>query len=490
MQSIKDNDKSNKSKIKSILPIRAVYNNAKKLFVLWLVVAVAAAAILSGYNIIHDISNRKIQVSVNFSFDGVESGHDPSGNKFDVNDIKSKSAIKKSLDELELEYDDINEIYASISISGNVPRDVINRITNYSSIYSSENSIDSKRIQDTTYYPTQYTITMSCHEVDLKFDDCVNLLNKLTENYKQTFFTNYGYKKSLETAVTAIDYNDYDYVDAVSVFDSSLLSLQDYINELADKDETRFRSEKSGYSFADLSQSIETIRTEDLDMISSYITIYNVTKDKENLIVNYKFKIEELERNKKINEEKIQALAETIDAYEKNSILIFANATSGTDATLNQSTDTYDKLIDEQIAAQKEFSNCEQQIAKYNKRIKALEGSLKKGSEDKIKEDFEKINNKINTLLESVNITVSEYYEDVVLKNAYMILSDASNSTLSIIKKSLSETLPSIFSVEFIIIAIYLIICCAAVNEKVIKVIGKIKFVNKTSGKKRKVKGR
>ena len=251
---------------------------------------------------------------------------------------------------------------------------------------------------------------LDCHEIDLNFKDCVNLLNKLAEDYQQTFFASYGYKKSLENAVTAIDYNDYDYIDAISVFDSSLLSLQDYINELADKDETRFRSEKSGYSFADLSQSIETIRTEDLDMISSYITIYNVTKDKENLIVNYKFKIEELERQKKINEQKLQALSETIEIYEKNSIVIFANATSGTDATLNQSTDTYDTLIDEQIASQKTLSNCEQQIEKYNKRIKALESSSKKGSEDKVKEDFEKINNKIDTLLESVNITVSEYY--------------------------------------------------------------------------------
>lgn len=96
----------------------------------------------------------------------------------------------------------------------------------------------------------------------------------------------------------SIDYNDYDYVDAVSVFDSSLKSLKEYIDDLAKHDNIRFRSDQSGYTFADLSQSIETIRTEDLDMILSYIVYNNVTKDKENLIANYEFKIEELTRSK------------------------------------------------------------------------------------------------------------------------------------------------------------------------------------------------
>lgn len=93
------------------------------------------------------------------------------------------------------------------------------------------------------------------------------------------FYNNYGYNSSLESAVVSIDYTEYDYVDAVDVFDSSLGSLKNYIDELAASDNTRFRSE-TGYTFADLSSSIDTVRNEDLDWISSYITLNNVTKDK------------------------------------------------------------------------------------------------------------------------------------------------------------------------------------------------------------------
>lgn len=488
MQNKKEKNSADKE-IKSIISIRMLCRSIKKFFIIWLIAAVAVAAIIGGLSISDRISNRQISVLVNFSFDGVESGHDPSGNKFNINDLKSKNAIKRSLSELSLEYEDINEIYSSISISGNVPSNAISRITDYAPMYTSGDVNTSKKILDATYYPTQYTIIMDCSMVDMKFDECVNFLNTLTERYKQTFFEDYGYKQSLEDVVTAIDYNNYDYVDAVSVFDTSLLSIQDYIDELANKDETRFRSEKTGYTFTDLSKSIEVIRSDDLDMISSYITVNNVTKNKENLIANYQFKSKELERSKKIYEEKLASLSETIENYEKNSILIFANAQSGSDATLNQSSDTYDNLISQKVDVEKRLSNCQQQMDKYNNRIKALGNNSKKGSEEIVKEDFDKINKKINDLLSSVNISVTEYYETVALKNSYTILSEASGSLLGIILKALSDVSTSIIAIEFIVAGLYLTLCLITanrrINDLVTEAMNKFKRKNKKAKKEK-----
>ncbi len=473
MENKKENNPSGE-KVKSVLPIRKLCRNFKRFLMLWIIAAVTIIAVIGGSNILSNISNREISIRVNFSFDGVESGHDPSGNKFEVNNIKSKSAIENSLKNLDLEYEDTDELYSSISISGNVPANAISRITSYTSMYTSEDINTSKRIQDLTYYPTQYTITMDCSKVDLDFSDCVNFLNDLTQQYEQTFFSDYGYKKSLENTVTAIDYNNYDYIDAVSVFDSSLLSLQDYINELVSKDETRFRSEKTGYTFIDLSKSIEVIRTDDLDMISSYITINNVTKNKQNLIANYQFKAQELERQKKIYEEQLDALSKTIDTYEKNSVLIFANTINDKDTTVTHSSKTYDDLITQKITVQKQLSNCQQKMNMYNERITALKGSDKQGSEDKVKEDFDKINEKINKLISSVNTTINEYYETIALKNAYMILSVASDSVFDIIIESLRESLPTIMAIEVIAAGAYIVLCMITVNEKIHAMISKV----------------
>lgn len=453
----------------SILSFRKLFHNIKKLFILWLSAAILVFLIISVYSTTKEIIGREINVIINFSFDGIESGHDPSGNKFDANEIKDKTAIKTCLDDMGKEYsdNDVENIYTSISISGNVPSDVINRITNYSSIYSQEDVNQAPSVGDKTYYPTQYTITMDCSRVNLSFSQSAKFLNKLTENYTKTFFSKYGYKKSLEDAITVIDYNDYDYIDAISVFDSSLTSIQNYIDNIANNDETRFRSEKSGYTFTDLSRAINTIRTEDLDLISSYVTVYNVTKSKENLIANYQFKIEDLTRNKTICEEQIKTLNDTISAYEKNSILIFANATSGTDATLNSSTETYDNLIEQQVNLQKQLSSYEQRINMLSKRIDGLKNNTNTGSSEKVSEDLDKINNKITDLLNTVNITVSEYYENEVLKNSYTIISEASDSIFSIIKTSISKYWILIIASELIIISLYLLTCTVAVNQKV-----------------------
>lgn len=467
MQDIKEKELPGKNKTSSILSLKAVCRNLRKYFLPWLIVSAVVAVLVFGINSAFNLTNRVISVTVNFSFDGVESGHDPLGNKFHVDEVVEKSAVEEAVNELGIEDADIGEICSSISIQGNIPNDVIERIISYTSIYNSANVNETQKIQDTTYYPTQYIITMDCYKLDLKFKDCVALLNKVTENYKGTFAEKYGYKNSLANAVTSFDYNDYDYIDSIDVLDSSLESLESYINELAAKDSTRFRSKQTGYTFSDLVKSIETIRTEDLGIISSYITLYNMTKDKENLITNYEYRIEEYERQKKINEEKLESIVRILEVYEKNSILIFSNATSGTDAALNQSSDTYDALIEQQVITETEISRYQQGIDKYNKRIKNLKEDTKKGSFEILEKDFENVNKKVNTFLETVQTTVSEYYNDIAFKNAYEVLIPATSSTFSIILTSVREMFFVCVALEMIIFALYLIVCCLMVNEKV-----------------------
>ncbi len=491
MQELKDNISSESEKNKSFLSLRKMCKYLKKFFVPWIVVSAVSAVIIGSAYSIDSLTNREIFTTVNFSFNGVESGHDPLGNKFDVNEVKSEAAVSAALKELGIKNADVKQICSSITISGNVPSDVIERITKYTSMYTGETVETIKDMQDTTYYPTQYTIKMDSHKIDLDFDDCVNLLNNITERYKQTFSEKYGYKKTFANAVKSFDYNEYDYSEAVDVFDSSLASLYSYIIELAQMDSVRFRSEQTGYTFSDLAESIDTIRTENLDMISAYISLYNMTKDKETLIVNYEYKVDEYERQKKVYEEKLKALQETLDVYEKNSILIFSQATSGADATLNQSSDTYDKLMGQVVSTEKIISESQQQIDKYNKRINGLKSGGKKGSSEKLEEYFASLDEKINILLDDVELTVCEYYEDEVYVNAYEVLSTASDSTLKAIMCSVKESLGMCISVEMLIIALYIAVSAVSSNDKILEFInGKFSKKDKKIAKNKKSKSK
>lgn len=447
-----------------ILSGKSLFYYLKKFFIPWLITAAVIIAATLGINITKQIINGQITTNVNFGYDGIESGLDPTGNKLDIDQLKSKDIISESVKELNIEDADIDAIYSSITVSGVVPSNVIDRITAYTPIYSSDEIVSSKNIQDTSYYPTQYSITINCRKARLSQGESERLLNKMTENYADFFLDSYGYNKSLENAVKSIDYSEYDYVDAITVFDTSLESLQNYIDELSEKDTIRFRSEVSGYTFADLSKSIDVIRNEDLDWISSYITLNNVTKDKKNLIANYKFKIEEYGRTKTIYEEKLAAIEETISGYEKNSILIFGNATDGTNAALNQSSDTYDNLISEKVRTQTNLSATEQRIALYQERVKSLEsGKSVSGSEQTVEDSLSKISDKIETLIDSVNTTATDYYEEVLFANAFKVISPASASVANVIKLTVSESETLIVALEFIAAALYIVAATVAV---------------------------
>lgn len=459
----KMNEKSldEKKTASSLLSLKTYLSKLKSFFKLWISIAIIAAVICSGGLFVKNIITTEVSTTINFSFDGIESGLAPDGNKFEINEIKSVELVSKTLEDLGLTNIDAENLAQCIKIEGIVPADVIDRIIEYTPRFSSEEkeSIESSQnIQDTSYYPTQYMLKLECSDTELNNEQSAEFLNKLCENYNTYFYSTYGYNTSLESAVISIDYESYDYVDAVDVFASSLSSLRNYITELERDDNTRFRS-KEGYTFADLSASIDAIRTEDLDWISSYILLNNVSKDSETLIANYQYRIENLKRSKIISSETVDAIAATLEIYEKNSILLFANATDGTNATLNQSNDTYDNLISQKINAETRLTECDQKIKIYEERIKALElGETKESDIEIVENELAKISDKINNLLSIANATASEFYEDVLFYNAYTILRPASSSIFTVLKNSIFDNLGLIISLESLILAAYMIL--------------------------------
>lgn len=446
--------RKDKNGTESILSLKMFFVKLKKYFRFWLIATLIIALLNVGYTFGVEIFTGNVETVVNFSFDGIESGIDPNGNKFDVNEMKSKDILQESIDELGLKVS-AEKIANHISIDGVVPEDVIDRITAYNSMFASETVDTARYIQDTSYYPTQYKITIECREAGLNQKESSDLLNKITEKYYTVFYNTYGYNTSLEYAVKSIDYKEYDYIEAVDVFNASLSSLQNYIKELASGDKTRFRAE-NGYTFADISASIDTVKSEDLDWISSYILLNNVTRDKKTLIENYKFKIEELKRSRTIAEETINSINESIDVYEKNAILIFNNSTDGVNAEINHSSDTYDNLITQKLSAQTTYSSCDENIKRYEDRIKSLEsGSSDSSDIEVVESQFENIAAKIDSLLNIANETAEEYYEKNYLDNAYSVITPASSSLLRTAVSSVKSATGNIVMFELILTALY-----------------------------------
>ncbi|MGN0580180.1 MAG: lipopolysaccharide biosynthesis protein [Ruminococcus sp.] len=445
-----------------VLSFSAILKMIKRCFVPWIMIAILLGLLVFGIStaITHS-AKPPLKALISFSFDGIEKGKDPNGNEFDVYTIKKPSVIEAALTSLNMPLEMVEEIRQNITVEGVKPADAIDRITVYKSIYESGSNVSlsaADKMLETEYYPTQFTVTFNYAKTDISSDDAVQVLNAVLNCYRDYFFKTYGYNEALGSAVTATDYSNYDYAEVIDIYSDTLTTIQKYVGELSKNDTTRFRSSITGYTFADLSESIKAIQSIDLDMISSYITINNVTKDKDVLLNYYKFRIQNLERSKVIYQEQLAAITETIAGYEKDSILIIGNGTDDINTNYTQASKEYDNLLEKKLTAQDNLSRTTQEIIYYNERITAL-NTTTVGSSDKVEKaeaDLAKLNAKVANLIEQVNLTSNEYYETVSLKNAYNILVPASSSVGTSITSMIKSSIIPVLVTEIMVLVVYI----------------------------------
>lgn len=467
-----DNDEKNEV----VISFSGIFKSLKKYFLIWLVTAVVAAALsLAGTAVFANDQHKNMSALISFTYDGIENGLAPDGNVFDINSVKNPAVIEAALTELGQPLELLESVRQNITFEGVNPKDAIDRITVYQSVYESASSgalNAAQAILDTKFYPTQYKVYFNYADSGLDGSDAVQVFNAVLDCYRDYFFETYGYNQALGNAVTALDYTDYDYAEAVDVFETSLNTMKNYVSNLSADDTTRFRSSVTGYTFADLSEAIKAVQAMDLDLLSSYITVNNVTKDKDRLINYYTYRVEALTRQKTIAEETLATITDTINSYEKDTVMIFGNGTENTDTQYSQGSQEYDDLIQSKVDTQSELSTTTQQINFYNQRISALKGKTA-ASDDKIERveaDLEKLNEKVNTLIENVNKTADEYYETVSFANAYSILVPASASSVNMLKNVINDAAMTILVLEALLFAVYIVfsfvVALVAENKK------------------------
>lgn len=448
-----------KKKIEIAINFKLIFKHIKKLFLLWLVLAILLGIFTSIKIYVTSSSNGSVSALVNFSFDGIEEGLDPSGNKFDIYEMKDSESIKSALEKSGLDTSDENvlEVKNNISIDGTVPDNIIDEITSYSSIVGSNGINSYTTIKDTSYNPTQFVVNFKYRNADLSKKEGANLVNNLVDEYKTYFYDTYGYNKSIESGLLSIDYDDYDYSEAVDIIDSSLNSMKVYVDSLAKKDNTRFVSTQTGYSFSDISDAIDTLRSENVGWITSYIVSNNITKNKNELINYYQFKIDDLTRAKQSYQEQLNNVNDAITKYKKTNTVVLGVGNDSQEYSYSQPSDEYDDLVKKKVTYQTNISDSDEKVKLYKERMEKLKSSdNSKVNEEQMNSYFDDLDNRINKIVDDLKTTATEYYEDVALYNAYQIVTYADSSALSFLKILLSSS-KEIIAYQLILLSIFVL---------------------------------
>ena len=451
-----ENEKQ-KNQDELIISFSGIFKQLKRFFLIWIVVSTIVGVLTPiCYGLFNSKEQKKLSALISFTYSGIENGKAPDGRSFDVNTVKNPSVIEKALLAMGEDMTELENIRQGIYIEGVVPDDTIDKITMYQSIYEQGSLTAGKEMLDVKVYPTKFIVYFDYSETIFDGQRAVELLNNILYAYSDYFFEKYGFNDALGSAVNALDYTEYDYSQAVDVFDSTLSTLQDYVSTLSSKDNTRFRATSTGYTFSDLSESISTIRDVDLDILSSYITVNIVTKDKDTLLAYYNYRVENLNRQKKISEDELKTVKEAIEQYEKDTIIIYGEKQDTSQYT--QASEEYDNLINKKISAQKAVSTYTQKIDKYQKRISELNGSAtaSKAKMEKVETELADLSQKVDHLLDIVNQTADEYYETIYLANAYNILVPADTSGLITLKTIIKSAFPIFLVLEGLLFIAYL----------------------------------
>ncbi len=438
----------------------SIFRQMKRYLLVWIVLAAVLAMLTTSFVFLFSgrIVTSSITALVSFNYSGIESGKAPDGSTFDVNKIKSPNVIENALDDVGESSSLSENIRSNISIKGIIPDDALDKISLYQSVYSQGGSAALDAVNSLLaigYYPSYYVINFDYAAAGITIDDGKKILDRILENYQDYFFRTYGYNEALGSSVVAVDYKDYDYPEAVDVFDSTLDSLKQYVQKLSNDDTTNFRSNETGYTFSDLLTTIDTVKSADLDALSSYITINNITNDKEMLLTYYQYRIEEMERERKVSQSELDSVTNSINEYEKDTLLVFGNGNGAEngETTYQQASEKYDELINQKIEIQDSVSRCSQRIEYYKDRISAMNensGTVKVDSEE-VEKELSSLYDKIKDLIDVTNKTADEYYETVTFANAYNILVPATGNAPQVTAGGLAMPILIIEAVLFVV---------------------------------------
>lgn len=365
------------------------------------------------------------QSIIKYNYSNAEDGKTPSGEDLDVSEIFSSTVVKEAIENLGLTVN-VDTIRSGGTVTGIVPDDVTK---------TQEAKID-KGEDVEKYHSTEYIVKLS-----VSSDYSTEYVRTMLDEILSCYFANFGEKyvdySTIPNNAAALDGQGYDYIEQAEILNNTVAQITANLGN-CQAAHPEFVSSTTGLSLSDLLDEYNYVSDVEIPYLFSEILGGKLTQNREVLLKKYQERYNTYVMDGNVDSEKVAAVLEVIQSYgNKNkdgSLYYQKGARTGTEDdaggfVLNEvyeydtkvdRTTVYDTLISDYVTILNRKSNnvidaayCQYIIGVFQDAADSTDVSSENQafSQQSVEQEIDALQSQLNSLYESLSITMKEYNE-------------------------------------------------------------------------------
>ena len=240
---------------------------------------------------------------IHYNDEQAEKGLLPTGDKLDVNEIKSSAVMSRVVDKLGLA-----GIY---SVDSLISRINITPIEDKDKVAQKEAKLEEG--EDYIYKPSTFIVSFAATSNEgAAF--ARTILDETLDVYFEQFSQKYVNVAPANNTIENLNKNDYDYIEMMELIDTSIDNTMNTLYQRMGQN-SYYRSTETGVSFSELAGDFDYLRQVKVSSLFSKIYKYQITKDKSVLVSDYTTRIDNNNISNVKDESIVEDVVTVIDAY-------------------------------------------------------------------------------------------------------------------------------------------------------------------------------
>lgn len=240
---------------------------------------------------------------IHYNDEQAELGYAPTGEKLDVNEIKSSAVLSKVVDRLGLA--------GTYSVDTLISRMSITPVPDADKLAQKEAKLEEG--EELIYEPSTFIVSFTAKSYEGE-EFARTVLDEILDVYFAEYSRKYVNMEPANNVIENLNNDNYDYIEVLELIDSS---IDDTLKVLYQRMEQNphFRSTQTGVSNDDLVEEFYYLRQVKVSELFSKVYKYQVTKNKEILVSDYTTRIDNNDIANVKEESLIEDVVIVIDAY-------------------------------------------------------------------------------------------------------------------------------------------------------------------------------